>query len=89
MCEEGLYCPICKCHGFTGEFSLLTPTNAVTKILYLPGTSPSLYCSDLAHVSLLPKQEALTLEEVVGSSVSHDQLAPDRVTYNSERTMDD
>ena len=34
------------------------------------GNASGLYCSDLAHVSLLPREYALTLEEVVGVILS-------------------
>ena len=42
----------------------------MNKIIFIAGNTTGLYCNDLAHISMLPRKYALTLEEVVGIILS-------------------
>lgn len=86
VCEEGIDGPICKCRGFTGEFCTIDVNECLHQnpchnggtcinspggfTCICPGNTTGLYCNDLAHISMLPRKYALTLEEVVGIILS-------------------
>ena len=64
------------CINSPGGFTCICPGRDISistlRIIHLPfsGNTTGLYCNDLAHISVMPRKYALTLEEVVGIILS-------------------